>query len=56
MDDLCDTLDTLGVGVSEQLHDGRVHPYFARPRSHCAGVRPISEAITFFGRMLVYIL
>ena len=56
MDDLCNTVDTLGVGVSEQLHDGRVHPYFARRCSNCAGVRPRSEAITFSQRRLVYIL
>ncbi len=46
MDDLCDTRDTLAVGVGEQLHDGRVHPYFARRSSHCAGGRPLSEALT----------
>ncbi len=46
MDDLCDTRDTLAVGASEQLHDGRIHPYFARRSSHCAGGRPLSEAIT----------
>ena len=56
MDDLCDTRDTLAVGVGKQLHDGRVHPYFARRRSHCACVRPRSEAITFSQRRLVYIL
>ncbi len=46
MDDLCGTRDTLAVGVGEQLHDGRVHPYFARRSSHCAGGRPLSEAMT----------
>lgn len=46
MDDLCDPRDTLAVGVSEQLHDGWVHPYFACRRSHCAGGRPLSEAMT----------
>jgi hypothetical protein len=56
LDDLCNTVDPLGVGVSEQLHDGRVHPYFARRRSNCAGVRPRSEAITLSRRSLVYIL
>jgi hypothetical protein len=56
LDDLCDTRDTMAAGVSEQLHDGRVHPYFAGRRGHCARVRPFSEAITFFGRRLVYLL
>jgi len=56
LDHLCDTRDTMAAGVSEQLHDGRVHSYFAGRRSHCARVRPFSEAITFFGRRLVYIL
>jgi hypothetical protein len=50
LDDLCDTSDTVVVGVCEQLHDGRVHPYFAYRRSHCAGGRPLSEAITFSQR------
>ena len=56
MDDLCDPRDTLAVGVSEQLHDGRIHPYFAHPRSHCAGGRFLSEAIPFSQRRLVDIL
>ena len=46
LDDLCDSCDTLASGIGKQLHDGRVHPYFARRSSHCAGVRPLSEAIT----------
>ncbi len=50
MDDLWDTCDTLDVGAGEQLHDGRVHPYFARRSSHCAGGRPLSETITLFTR------
>jgi hypothetical protein len=50
LDDLCDTRDTLAVGVGKQLHDGRVHPYFARRSSHCAGGRPLSETITLFTR------
>ena len=41
LDDLCNTRDTLGVRVGKQLHDGWVHPYFARPSSHCAGGRPL---------------
>lgn len=48
LDDLCDTRDTLAVGGSKQLHDGRSHPYFARRSSNCAGVRPPSETITIF--------
>jgi len=41
LDDLCDTRDTLAVGVGKQLHDGWVHPYFTRCSSHCAGARPL---------------
>ena len=48
MDDLCDTRDTLASGIGKQLHDGRVHPYFAHRSSHCAGVRTLSETITLF--------
>jgi len=50
LDDLCDTRDTLAVGVGKQLHDGRVHPYFAGSSSHCAGGRPLSETMTLFTR------
>ena len=50
MDDLCDTRDTLGVGIGKQLHDGRVYPYFACRGSHSAGSRPLSETITLFTR------
>ena len=50
MDDLCNTRNTLAVGVGKQLHDGWVHPYLARRSSHCAGVRPLSERITLFTR------
>lgn len=46
LDDLCSTRDTVGVGIGEQLHDGRIHPYFARRSSHCAGGRPLSETMT----------
>ena len=37
MDDLCDTRDTLGLGVGERLHDRRVH---SRPAGYrnCGGV------------------
>ena len=48
MDDLCDPPDTVAFGVGKQLHDGRIHPYFARRSSHCAGVRPLSERVTLF--------
>jgi len=48
LDDLCDTRDTLASGIGKQLHDGRVHPYFAHRSSHCAGVRTLSETITLF--------
>jgi len=47
LDDLCDTRNTLAVGVGKQLHDGRVYPYFARRSSHSAGSRPLSETITY---------
>jgi len=56
LDDLCDTSGTLAVGVSEQLHDGRVHPHFARSCGHYSGGRPLSEAMTFSQRRLVCIL
>jgi len=46
LDDLCSARDTVAVGASEQLHDGRIHPYFARRSSHCAGTGPLSEAMT----------
>lgn len=46
MDDLRDTRDTLAIGVSNQLHGGRVNPYFARCRSHCVGIRTLSETMT----------
>jgi len=46
LDDLCCTRDTVAVGVSEQLHDGRIHPYFARRSGHCAGSGLLSEAMT----------
>ena len=45
MDDLCDTLDTMGVGIGKQLHDGRIHSYFTRCGSRCSGIRPLSEVI-----------
>ena len=48
LDDLCNTRDTLASGIGKQLHDGRVHPYFAHRSSHCAGVRTLSETITLF--------
>ena len=56
MDNCRDTDNSVVAGIGEQLHDGRVHPYFAGRRSHCARGRPLSEAINFFGRRLVYIL
>ena len=46
MDDCSNTADSVAAGVGKQLHDGRVHPYFARRSSHCAGAGPHSEAIT----------
>ena len=53
MDDLCDTHDTLAAGVSEQLYDGRVHPYSAPSGGDCAGGRLFSEAITLSNIRLV---
>jgi len=32
LDDFCSTHDTLAVGVSERLHDWRIHP---RPAGNC---------------------
>jgi hypothetical protein len=46
LDDFCDPLDTLAVGVGKWLRDWRVHPYFARRSSHCAGTGPLSETMT----------
>jgi len=50
LDDLCDTYGALAVGAGEQLHDGRVHSYFARRSSHCPGGWPLSETVTLFTR------
>ena len=35
MDDLCDTRDTLDVGVGERLHDWRIHSYPAGYSNRC---------------------
>ncbi len=35
MDDRCGTVNSVAVGVGEQLHDGRIHPYFAGDRNRC---------------------
>ena len=35
MDDRCGTVNSVVAGVGEQLHDGRVHPYFAGNRNRC---------------------
>jgi hypothetical protein len=50
LDDFCDTRGTLAAGFRDQLHDGRVHPYFACHRGYCAGAGPPSEAMTLLGR------
>jgi hypothetical protein len=55
LDDLCSTRDPVAVGVCEQLHDGRIHPYFARRSSHCAGTGPLSEAMTTANNLQVVI-
>ena len=44
LDNICDTVATLAIGVLERLCDGRARPYSARRRNHCAGGRPHSEA------------
>jgi hypothetical protein len=46
LDNLCSTLDPVALGISDELHDGRIHPYFARRSSHYAGSGPLSEAMT----------
>ena len=46
LDNLCSTCDPMAVGVSDQLHYGRIHPYFARHSSYCSGTGPLSEAMT----------
>ena len=56
MDDLCDTSGSLVVGISAQLHDGRIHPHFARYCNHCSSGWSLSEAMTFSQRRLGYIL
>ena len=37
MDDRCGTDNSVGTRAGEQLHDGRVYPYFARDRN-CSGI------------------
>ncbi len=51
MDDLCDTRSTLGAGTGERLRDWRIHTYFARHSSRCAGTGPLSEAMTAAAEM-----
>lgn len=46
LDNLCSPIDPVALGVSDQLHDGWIHPYFAHHSSHCAGTWPLSEAMT----------
>ena len=52
MDDFCDTRNTLGVGAGERFRDWRIHPYFARHSSRCAGTGPFSEAMTIANDLL----
>ena len=33
VDNSCNTAGSVAAGVGEQLHHGRVHPYFARARN-----------------------
>jgi hypothetical protein len=44
LDNICDTVDTLAIGVLQRLCDGRAHPYSTSHRSHCVVARPHSEA------------
>ena len=53
LDDRCDTRDILAAGFSDQLHDGRAHPYFACHRGYCAGGGPLSEAMTCINDLLI---
>ena len=46
LDDLCSTCSTVAVGVSDQLHDGRIHSYSARRSNHCVGTGAHSETMT----------
>ena len=34
MDNRCSTASSVGTRAGEQLHDGRVHPYFACARNY----------------------
>ena len=53
LDDLCSTRDTMASGISEQLHDGWIHPYFAGHRNHRAGSRPHSGATIRINDLLI---
>ena len=46
VDNSCNTAGSVAAGVGEQLHHGRVHPYFACVSSHRADSRLISETMT----------
>jgi hypothetical protein len=35
LDDLCDTSDTLAIGIDKRLYDWRIHSYFACSRNRC---------------------
>jgi hypothetical protein len=35
LDDLCDTSDTLAIGIGKRLYDWRIHSYFACSRNRC---------------------
>ncbi len=36
MDNCCDIASSVAAGAGEQLHHGRVHPYFACDRNCCS--------------------
>jgi hypothetical protein len=51
VDNRSNTAGSVAAGVGEQLHHGRVHPYFARVSSHRADSRLISETMTLCTRL-----
>ena len=50
VDNRSNTAGSVAAGVGEQLHHGRVHPYFAHFSSHRADSRLISETMTLCTR------
>jgi len=56
VDDCCDTDSPLGIRAGEQLHDGRVYPYFACARNCSGGAQHHSgpEAWVNDSQILIY--